>query len=298
MRIRRGWLFIGCALMLPYMGTQIYQKYRPSVDWQQSTGGFVVHMKENGVDRMIEEEDYIAGAMAAILAPEAHIETYKTMAVVLRTYITYMVHSGTLVESQMLGMAWLSPKQRRIKGMDEEKIQEALKETKGVKIYYENAVILPLYYEASNGTTRSFFDVWGSEIPYLINVESAWDKSAPDYLEKQFLSKEKVIRLLDADQSSIGSWNESLIQIVEKDDSGYIQQIQIGGTTYTGEELRCRLGLNSACFEYKIKAGGIEFVCYGKGHGVGLSIYGANAMAKEGKTWKEILLWYFSGASV
>lgn len=58
------------------------------------------------------------------------------------------------------------------------------------------------------------------------------------------------------------------------------------------------LGLPSACFDYVIKNDGIEFTCYGRGHGVGLSIYGANAMAEEGKSWKEIISWYFPGTSV
>lgn len=284
--------------MFPYMGTQIYQKYRPSVDWQQSTGGFVVHMRENGVDRMIEEAEYIAGVMAAVLEPDVHDETYKVMAVLLRTYIAYMAQNGTMVEGQMLGQTWLSETERLAKGVDEEKIENAIRETASIYILYDKKPILPLYYQASNGTTRNFSDVWNGELKYLISVDSGWDKSAPDYLEKQFILRGKVIRMLDANEASIGSWNESLIQIVEKDDSGYIKQIQIGGMTYTGEELRCRLGLNSACFEYKIQSSGIQFTCYGRGHGVGLSLYGANAMAKEGKTWKEILLWYFPGTSV
>ena len=88
------------------------------------------------------------------------------------------------------------------------------------------------------------------------------------------------------------------MQIVEKDNSGYVKQIQIGAELYSGEEVRHRLGLASACFEYTVKNQHVEFICYGEGHGVGLSLFGANAMAKEGKTWQEIISWYFPGTSV
>lgn len=88
------------------------------------------------------------------------------------------------------------------------------------------------------------------------------------------------------------------MQIVDKDDSGYILQIEIGGQTYSGEVCSCRLGLPSACFDYADQNDGIEFTCYGRGHGVGLSLFGANAMAEEGKSWEEIISWYFPGTSV
>ena len=93
-------------------------------------------------------------------------------------------------------------------------------------------------------------------------------------------------------------WGETAgmqLQIVEKDAAGYVKQIQIGVDLYSGEEVRCRLNLPSACFEYEIQNNKILFTCYGEGHGVGLSLYGANAMAESGKTWQEILLWYFPG---
>lgn len=299
MRIRRWWLFIGCIGLLPYMGTQIYQKYRPSADWEQSAGGFLIHMKVNGIDRILESDAYISGAMAAVLEPDTHPEVYKTMAVLLRTYIAYMAKNGTLVDGQLLGLSWLSPEQRKIKGIDEDILQTAICETDGEMIYdAAETLILPLFFDISNGTTRSFSEVWSGEVSYLTNVDSAWDKGAGDYVQTQYLTREKIARLLDIDTPSAKMWNTQWLQIVEKDSAGYIRQIQVGGMTYAGEAFRCCLGLNSACFDYEIKSGGIEFTCYGKGHGVGLSIYGANAMAEEGKTWEEILLWYFPGTHV
>ena len=90
MRKRLVWLFIGCLLAIPCMGTQIYQNYRPSADWQQSAEGLTVHMKEFGMDRVVGFDEYAVGVLAAVLEPDANEETMKVMAVILRTYIAYM----------------------------------------------------------------------------------------------------------------------------------------------------------------------------------------------------------------
>lgn len=301
MRRRLGWLFIGCLLAIPCMGTQIYQNYRPSADWEQSAEGLTVHMKEFGMDRVVGFDEYAVGVLAAVLEPDAHEETMKAMAVVLRTYIAYMSAGGRTPESQWLGQPWLSAQERLAKGMNEEKLRKAVAETEGCKILYNGEPILPLYCLLSNGKTRNFSDVWGGDLAYLVSVDSPWDKSSSDYMEKIFLSRKKIIRSLAEADTTENAWeqlSESMVQIVEKDESGYVRQIQIGGQTYSGEDLRCRLGLPSACFDYTVKNDGIEFICYGRGHGVGLSIYGANAMAEEGKRWEEIISWYFPGTDV
>ena len=122
MRVRFRWIFIGCLLAIPYVGTQIYQNYRPSADWEQSAEGLTVHMKQDGVERVISFDEYAVGVMAAILEPNSHEETLKVMAVVLRTYVRYSCRNGTMAESQWLGQPWLSAKERLAKGMDEEKL--------------------------------------------------------------------------------------------------------------------------------------------------------------------------------
>ncbi len=299
MRLR--WLFIGCLLVLPFTGTQIYQKYKPSVNWEQSAEGLTIHMKEYGMDRVIGFDEYAVGVMAALLAPDTHEETMKTMAVILRTYAAYMNREGKILDSQWMGQPWLSARERLAKGMDEEKLRKAVAETEGCKILWDGEPILPLFYALGNGWSRNFSDVWGGEIPYLTRVESIWDKASEDYMERLFLHRKRIVEALSAVDGTKTQWeqlSEGMVQIVEKDSSGYVKQIQIGGQIYSGEDFRCRLGLPSACFDYVIKNDGIEFTCYGRGHGVGLSIYGANAMAGEGKNWKEIISWYFPGTSV
>jgi stage II sporulation protein D len=246
-------------------------------------------------------EEYAVGVMAAVLPSDSSEEMMKVMAVIVRTYVAYMSPGGRSADSQQLGQPWLSAGERLAKGLDDEKLKKAVSDTRGYKILYNGEPILPLYYALSNGRTRNFQDVWGAAMPYLKSVESSWDKSSADYVEKRFVSRTKIRSALTEVEEALsngGKLTGSMVQIVEKDDSGYIRQIQIAGQVYTGEEVRCRLGLASACFDYEVKNDGIEFICYGRGHGVGLSLYGAEAMAEEGKSWQEIISWYFPGTSV
>ena len=301
MNIRLRWLITGLLLILPIGGTYIYQRYRPLEEWEHSSEGLTVYMKEQGVGRVVGFDVYAEGVLSAVLEPDAREETMKAMAVVLRTYVAYMSQNGLLVDSTSLGQPWLSEGERLAKGVDVHKIRKALSDTRGCTIHYNEKVILPLYFQVSNGTTRNFADVWGSDVAYLKSVESSWDKGASDYMKKIYVSRRKLIRCLsevDGIEISWGQLTENMVQIVEKDPAGYIQEIQSGGQTYSGEDFRCRLGLPSACFDYEVKKEGILFTCYGCGHGVGLSIYGANAMAEEGRDWKEIILWYFPGTNV
>ena len=273
------------------MGTYTYQKYRPSVDCEQSSEGLVVYMKENGMDRVVDFDTYVLGVLGAVLSPNSHEETIKAMTVVLRTYLYFMAEGGNIIYSEVLGQPWISVKDRQKKGIDEARLKSALKETQGCILTYNSEPILPLYYESSSGRTRDFCDVWSGDVPYLIGVDSYWDKSYPNYIQKMSISQSKWKTI----------WGETdmlSLQIVEKDYSGYVKQMQIGVETYSGEEIRCRLNLPSACFEYEIRKNEIVFTCYGEGHGVGLSLYGANVMAKEGKTWQEILLWYYPGTVI
>ena len=291
MRIRSKWLFISCIFLVPWMGTYTYQKYRPSVDWEQSSEGLVVYMKENGVDCIADFDTYALGVLGAALSPDSHEETIKAMAVVLRTYLYFMAEGGKIVYSEALGQPWLSAEERKRKGMDDARLKEALKATEGCVLTYNGAPVLPLYYEASNGRTRNYSDVWSGEAPYLIAADSYWDKSYPHYKQKISISQNKWKTIWGEDAALT-------LQIVEKDASGYVKQMQIGVETYSGEEVRCRLHLPSACFEYEVEKNEVVFTCYGEGHGVGLSLYGANAMAEEGKTWQEILLWYYPGTVI
>ena len=80
--------------------------------------------------------------------------------------------------------------------------------------------------------------------------------------------------------------------------SGRVETVSVGGTDIEGTELRRIFGLRSACFTVAADSESVTFRVTGYGHGVGMSQYGANQLAREGKTWQEILEWYYTGATV
>ena len=136
---------MGCMILIPYMGTHIYQKYRPSVDWEQSSEGLVVYMEQKGMDQVLDFETYAIGVLGAVLDSDAHDETLKTMAVILRTYLYCVAENRTYVDGTRLNQPWMSARERWIKGVEDERLRKAIRETQDCIILYKGEPILPLY---------------------------------------------------------------------------------------------------------------------------------------------------------
>ena len=145
--------------------------------------------------------------------------------------------------------------------------------------------------------------MWLTAVPYLQGVASPWDADAPGFETSVTYSAEQVYTILtglglDADEipnAPAGWFGEGVL-----DSAGYVAQMPVCGQVFTGTRLRSAFSLRSAAFTVAYDAGENAFVftTHGYGHGVGLSQYGAKAMAEDGKTWRDILEWYFPGCEV
>ena len=124
----------------------------------------------------------------------------------------------------------------------------------------------------SAGQTESAETVWGQAVPYLVPVDSAADESAPHFLAGQ---------------------PENWLTVEEVSDSGTVKSAKVGGVSVSGQDVRTALSLRSAAFTVEAETDSITITTKGYGHGVGMSQYGANAMAKNGATWREILAYYY-----
>lgn len=174
-------------------------------------------------------------------------------------------------------------------------------EVGGLVLYWDGAPALATYFALCNGTTESSEAVWGRALPYLVSVDSALDLTSPDCEQTVTLSAQEVsdrLKLafyelkLEGDPSA---WFPEPV----RDAAGYVESMQIEGQTLKGTELREALGLRSADFTVAYDgAGQFTFTTRGYGHGVGLSQYGANAMAITGKGYEEILAHYYPGATL
>ncbi len=179
------------------------------------------------------------------------------------------------------------------------KVKSAVYETLGKVITYEGTPINSVFHAMSCGKTASAYEVWGSDIPYLQSVECESDKTEQNFLTEQTISKNDFKNVF-YEQLGIVLSDDDNLWIGEKTNfpSGIVDKIIIGGTEYAGTYIRKLFGLRSADFDISIKGNNVIFTTRGYGHGVGMSQYGANAMAKNGSTYQDILKHFYRGVEI
>ena len=186
------------------------------------------------------------------------------------------------------------------------KIQAACEATEGEILYYDGKPVMqPLFFSSSGGQTENSEDVFVSALPYLVSVSSPYESEATHRNEeKSFTLEEFKSALVKAyPAKNFGEVKQTNIKILSRTAGGRVDKMQAGSAVLKGTEVRNALGLSSALFSIgfgKTKGGdtAITFTSNGSGHGVGMSQYGANGMAKEGFGYKEILKHYYSGTEV
>lgn len=181
------------------------------------------------------------------------------------------------------------------------KIQKACKATRGQLLYYEGEMVMqPLFFSSSGGQTENSEDVFVGAYPYLVSVSSPYEAGASHAQEEKTISLEMLRSQLNASypERAIGKLSAKKIKILNRTAGGRVNEMQIGSATFKGTEVRTALGLSSTLFSISFADGQITFTSDGYGHGVGMSQYGANGMAKKGYNYKEILTHYYSGTEI
>ncbi len=249
------------------------------------------------VDALIEAEEVIA-ALAKAIPYTYEMDTLRAQAIITRTYLARrklnIAQEGELKK-------YSEEEMKEIWKENYDKIYdiyyEAVTDTKDLVIYYNDELIEPVYHNASGGSTRDSIDVYEVDIPYLKSVNSPQDTiiQQNEFEKEEFVSslKSKYPEII-VDEKSI----ENQIQIIERDKSDYIKQIQVGNVIIKGELFRQLLGLHSSNFKVVLSNNKLVFVTKGIGHGVGFSQNGANEMVKSGKNYEDILNYYFKDISI
>lgn len=251
-------------------------------------------------------EEFLPYVLAAQIPADFEMETLKAQAILARTYIYREIEAagmGDFVFEESLDMdAWsLEQMKERWGGIDWKerfhRLEQAADATRGQVMVYNEEYVEPLFCFASSGTTRTH----GEEYPYLKQTVSPGDLLAANYRNVlEFTAAEMAARINEIPDGVdvTGKQLPMEIQIVERDSAGYVIRIQVGRKTYTGEEVQYALGLPSACYSFEQEDEKICVVCNGVGHGYGFSQFGANEMAKEGKTYLELLNYYFQNVEI
>ncbi len=364
--MRRIWLGLFAAFLLPYVVTLAWsaRMQGEAGHMESSSSGRRVYL-ERGQTGYLDLEEYLVGVVARQMPADYELEALKAQAVIARTYIYRQMGEKPEIRESELKLERLAETQMEsLWGRDHfleyyKKVQEAVKETRGLVIVFEGELAEPLFHRASAGATRN-----GDEAhPYLKSVDSQEDVEAEGYLTilewtpAELADKFNQMawngngiaggsygisgggaagggadgngggageaegsKAAEGGEGTGGSYGISgglaadrgngvgnlvqagdipdTIQLVSREESGYVAEIQIGSHVYTGDQVRVILGLPSPCFTLEAHEGQVRAVCEGIGHGYGLSQFGADHMAKEGKTAQEILKHYYQNIEI
>jgi stage II sporulation protein D len=266
----------------------------------------VFRMKQNTV-QSIGLEQYVKGVVASEMPATFELEALKAQALSARTYIiNHLVNptdiklpDNAIVTDSVQHQVYSSDEElKKIWGNEYEwkmdKVTRAVFETKDKVIVYDEKPIAAQFFSTSNGYTENSEDYWQSAFPYLKSVESPWDKQSPKFHHEKELSVQEVQKLLGVSISGTGEIGE----VTELTAGKRIGKIIIGNKQFTGREVREKLGLSSSDFVMERESDTVVIKSKGFGHGVGMSQYGANGMAKEGKTYEDIVKHYYKGVSI
>jgi len=254
-----------------------------------------------GVVNYVGLEDYVAGTLGREIYTDWHPEMLKAQAVVTRTYALHqMARSsrapfdiGAGTASQVYG------------GADAEtpSVRRAASATRGEYLAYRREPILAVFHSASGGRTAAAEEVWGEPIPYLVSVAVENEEDSPDTYWRASVSRTTLGRALVPLGVQVGSVQE--VSVAKRSGSGRALRVRIRGTkgvhVMEARALREALGasvIRSTLFEIRPSQDGFVFVGSGHGHGVGMSQWGAQAMAESGAGYREILEAFYPGTTL
>lgn len=270
--------------------------------------------KKSGEVSVMSMQEYLVCVLRGEMPGYFQLEALKAQAVAARTYTRYMLHSGSkhgdkadICTSPACCQAYLSAAAAKKKWGylpedEEQKLRSAVEDTNGETMLYDGEPILAVFHASSAGLTRTSSDVWsGDDKPYLQPVTSPENAdNTPNYYSRvTFTINEYRDKLQSAfPKANISGDPYDWLSGEEHDSAGNIITAYVGGIKTQGSRIRSALGLRSACFTWEMADGKVSFYVTGYGHGVGLSQYGANQMARDGANYREILTHYYTGVSI
>lgn len=304
--------FLVILILLPYIVTVFVN----GADVKESDGGdFYVKVRipdteeADGVTEM-KWTDYLAGILAEEVSEDCQTETMKAQAVLIRTQIYRTLENS---EDKILADNYLSREEMEDKwgaenyGKYYEKYIRAVEETDDTVVMYNDTYAWTPFHQSSSGMTRSAAEVLGSnDYPYIAVRECPLDKEADEeiqtftfsYVDIQKLCRDFLVAEQDGEKAAQGYAFEDF-EIKAYDSAGYVSELRIGNTVCTGDQFRDALSLPSSAFSFSEDGDDrVKITTTGKGHGMGMSIWTADQMAKEGKTYEEILAFFFEGTEL
>lgn len=261
-------------------------------------------LREDGSTVSIDLKQYLTGVLLKEIPVEFEPQAKMAQAVVARTYALRTVSKGSkhppgaVCTKPSCCQGYISVEEHLERGGSLEAVvlaAQAVDATRGQVLTYDGKLIDATYFSCSGGRTEDALAVWGSDVPYLQSVESPGEEHAAHFTDTvSYTSKAFQDALGTQLEGTANSW----FGPVTYTSGGGVETMYIGGKIYSGTSLRTLLGLRSTAFTVTATADSVVITTQGFGHRVGMSQYGADAMAAQGSSWQEILLHYYSGAVI
>lgn len=274
----------------------------------QKNDVFQVYIKEKDEVVELSALDYITGVVASEMPAVYDEEALKAQAVASYTYAYYIrersinnpdssIKGAHISDQSTAHQAYRSQETlKELWGSDFDKyynkVRSAVSEVVGKLIVYEDEPIMAAFHAMSWGQTENCKNVWGGEVSYLVSVDSSGDEASSGFINTFTFSEQTFKNTLSITDSVVTIGETTHTQ------AGMVDTITINGQEYSGMKIRSLFSLASPCFTLEEQNGRFIFTTKGKGHGVGLSQNGANALAQQGYSWEEILLHYYQDVSI
>lgn len=264
--------------------------------------------------------EYLVGVAAAEMPPEFATEALKAQMVVARTYAVRRMQlfagpgkggcpqhpEADVCADHTASQAYMTREEAMrqygtFTGMQYwRKLEEVQRETEGLVLRYRGELIDPLYHSVSGRMTEDAGAYFRQSLPYLQPVDDQWGAGAPRLVENREFTLSELARLLsvDGDAVPVAAMGGQPVEILARTATGRVATVRVAGVTISGRQFRERLGLRSADFRVTVGEGSIRVETHGYGHGVGMSQYGADGMARAGHTFEQILLHYYTGVTL
>ena len=248
-------------------------------------------------------EEYVKGVLAGEVPTSFHIEALKAQAVAARSYAMKKIEDNTATDYDVVdtvsNQVYMDDAQLKEKWKDQydEKmkiIESAVNETKDEYLEYDGKVAQAFFFSTSAGKTENSEEVFQSALPYLRSVDSSWDQEVSPVFQQDY-----QFSVHDFYQKLGLPYKETVqFQVTKQTSTGRVKEVNIDGTVLKASDISSKLGLRSTFFTFEQIGSNIHMTTKGYGHGVGMSQYGAQAMALKGSTYDQILKHYYQGVQI
>ena len=290
------------VVIIPFLFTKIFIQ-TDEIKFKYKTNN-IIRVKDEKTNQImtIPFEKYIKGVVAGEMPATFELEALKAQAVASRSYAMYQMTATKDKEYDVLNttanQVYLTDEQLKTNWKENyqekiNKINKAVQETSGEYLTYNNQVVNAMFFSTSVGKTENSEEVFVSKLPYLRSVDSKWDELSPVFNDTYTFNLKDFYAKLNL------PYNQKLtIEITQKTSTGRIKKIKINNQEINGRDLSTKLSLRSNYFTITQNNEKITITTKGFGHGVGMSQYGANGMAKEGYKYNQILKHYYQNTEI